>query len=81
MESIGVVLMIVGYCAAIVGYFWSLGIIFRENPILGVLCVLIPLALLIVLWRRLPQTWRPLLLLVCGSAVAIYGMTLWYPGK
>lgn len=74
MDSFGG-LLVVGSLTAVAGFLWAVVWVARENPVLGLLCLFVPLAAVIVLFRHWPQSRKPLavwgaglLLLCCGLA-------------
>lgn len=76
MESLGGLFVVVGSIVAGVGLVWAVVWIVRENPVLGILCLFVPLAALIVLVRRWPQSRKPLAFWGVGVAVFVCGLAL-----
>jgi hypothetical protein len=81
MDSLGHVLYYTGAGLAVIALIWSFVVVFRENPVLGVVCLFIPFGLIVALVRWWPRTWRPLGLWVFGFVLFFCGLALSSPGR
>jgi len=80
MNTLGLVLYFLGIAILLVAAIWSFVVVFRENAVLGAICLFIPFGLVVALIRWWPRTWRPIaawalgyLLFFCGLAVSTPG--------
>jgi hypothetical protein len=60
--------MLLGFVAAIAGSIWFLVIAFREQPVMGLACMIVPFFSLYYLISRFAETWRPFVLYLAGFA-------------
>jgi hypothetical protein len=76
METLSYGVMFTGIAILFIGFMWSVGVIFTENPFLAVVCLFVPLACLYVMSNRLPERWRPFTVFVSGIVLMTTGMIM-----
>jgi hypothetical protein len=81
MEAFGTALYFAGAATAAVALIWSFVVVSRENPVVAVLCLFLPLGLPVALLLRWPQTWRPLAAWLLGLTLLFCGLAIRTPGS
>lgn len=76
METLGLILVIVGALVAVGGYIWFLGVAFSEGPAWGLLCFFLPIVSLIFLAIRPAQAWKPTVTYLSGVISLLVGASL-----
>ena len=73
METLGVFLMVVGGGVCVSGGLWLLVVAFRESPLWGLACLLMPLAAFVFLFTHYDRAARPFGVSLLGSGIAFIG--------
>jgi hypothetical protein len=81
MDTLGHALFFLGIGTLAVAAIWSFVVVFRENAVLGVLCLFLPLGLMVALMQWWPRTWRPLGIWLLGYVFFFCGLSMLSPGK
>ncbi len=81
LDTFGHILYFVGAGVLLSAAVWSFIVICRENAVLAVICLFLPIGLMGVLIMWLPRTWRPLGLWVIGFVIFFCGLSLTRPGS
>ncbi len=76
METIGMLLMVVGYLAAFICGLWMLIIAFQEGALQGILYMFVPFYSLYYVISRWEKCKQPFLYSLAGLAVAIIGLVM-----
>ncbi len=72
----GMVLLIVGYVAMLIGGIWLLVTAFKESVLWGVLSLLVPFAALVFVVKHWDVSKKPFLIQIGGVALVIAGVML-----
>ena len=72
----GLVLLIVGYVAMLVGGIWLLVAAFKTSVLWGVLSLLVPFAALVFVIKHWDVSKKPFLIQVGGIVLAVAGVML-----
>jgi hypothetical protein len=80
MEYLGTTLFFAGALGIAAALVWSFFAVGRENPVLAIICLFIPMGLPVALALKWPRTWRPLAAWLLSLAVFFCGLAMRNPG-
>lgn len=81
METVGYALYFAGAATVFAALIWSFVVVVRENPVLAVLCLFLPLGLPVVMLLWWPRTWRPIAVWLLGFTIFFCGLAVLSPNK
>ena len=81
MDLVGYVLIVAGVATVVVALIWSFAVLLRENPVLAVLCLFLPMGLPVAMLLRGPRTWRPLAAWMVGLTLFFCGLAAFGPDR
>jgi hypothetical protein len=75
----GSLLLILGIIISLVGGIWLLVLAFQESVLWGIGSIIVPFVSLIFVFMHWTEAWRPFVLSVVGSVLAMIGAMMMQP--